>query len=463
MKPNHVALMYQAIKGLFDVLSVSGCSYHCLQLPNLSTYQVFILKTWCVYNTRRLRHELMAPRPNPGKPTRRMATATQGLRPPRYPTEGPLPERTAQNDEAALNLAQLASGSIVKAHTGPEKRRKPRKLNAGYDEYAMFDDQRARSQEWMSSSESSSSSSCTGSGESSTKGNGKRKRTYDEETPSPQSGPLHPSPELRLRLKSMYDGTGSWPKEDLHSGAEQLSWANIGYPHDESLVVEDFEPLSYLNPERVHIKQVSRDIYAIKSQPATKLAYGGVVDTAVKHNRTIENFRMWHGYLEVCKVTFSDCKVSQSSYSTCMTSREIEKQITEEIGTQPSLATVQWVAAHVILAQAGQLGGRSQDYWIKARDLAQQQLHINPNLEERVRQQMEEGIEHDPAFAAMLAIVKKCIKDDAFNPYFQLKRDKHAVARDLFSSIRKKDIGKYLKLSRLGDRNHLPVPWTVRY
>ncbi|KAK7756778.1 hypothetical protein SLS62_001221 [Diatrype stigma] len=203
----------------------------------------------------------------------------------------------------------------------------------------------------------------------------------------------------------------------------------------------DFGGLAYVNPERVHIKQLSDDIYAIKSQPARELALEGTtVIRSLERNRTIEEFQMRYEFRHVCKVTFSDCKVSQSSYSTCRTSREIEKTITEEIGEQPSLATVQRVAAHVILAQAGQLGGRSQDYWIKARDLAQQQLHINPDIEEIIRQQMDQGIGNDPAFVAMLAIVKECIKDYSFNPYFQSKRDKHAVARDLFTYLGEKDI-----------------------
>lgn len=379
-----------------------------------------------------------------------MVATTQGPRPPRYPTEGFLPERTDENDKAALKLAQLACDLLLKGHTGPEKRRNPWKPNTGDDEYAMFDDQGARDQYCLSSSEGSASSFYTGLGQSSTNRRGKRKRIYREKTQSPRTHRFQPSPEVRLPLRSMYDGTGAWPKCDLHTGAEQPSWANIGFPRDESLVIEDFTGgPAYVDTRRTHIHQISQSLGEIKTQDAKSIADDGIVDTEVKNNRTIEKFQMYDGSWKVCKVTFSDCKVSQSSYSTCMTSREIEKQITREIGKQPPLGTVQWVAAHVILAQAGQLGGRSQDYWIKARDLAQQQLHIVPDLERAARMEMYEDMD-DPAFAAMLAIVKKCIKDDPFNPYFQSKRDKHAVERNLFTSIWGQTLGKYLKLGHLG-------------
>ena len=107
----------------------------------------------------------------------------------------------------------------------------------------------------------------------------------------------------------------------------------------------------------------------------------------------------------------------------------------------PSLEVEQWVAAQLLLDHAGQIEGRTQDYWRKARDLAQQHLHINPDLEGKVGEEMSRGHHTDDlAFAEMLDIVKHALKQRAANPYHQAMRDEYAVENGLFHHIKDSDI-----------------------
>lgn len=336
-----------------------------------------------------------------------------------------------ENDQAALQIAQLACNGIIKKRNKIAKRRKSLKSD---------EDKEVSNQSSSGISEGSPSSPPIKRNVAVSKDTVKSEDTDDKNIHSLPKGHLQMSPELTLPLRSMYDGTGAWPKQNLPRGAEQLSWANIGFPNDESLVVEDIEDSTYIDGEKPSIIQLSQDILDIKTQDSVKIAEDGKVKTGTSNNRTIETFKL-HGRT-VCKVKFSDCKVSNPPYSNCKTSKEIEGTITEAIGKQPSVSVVQSVASHIILARAGQIGGRSHDYWVKARDLAQQQLHINPSLEKEVQQQMEKGVENDPAFAEMLAIVKKSILQNSTNSYFQSKRDKYGVANGLFYRVKDTDISK---------------------
>lgn len=71
---------------------------------------------------------------------------------------------------------------------------------------------------------------------------------------------------------------------------------------------------------------------------------------------------------------------------------------------------------------------RTDDYWQKARSLAQQQLYLNPDLEDQVRQQIEAGdLKNDPAFFKMMSYVEKGCPIKTHNPYHQAKRNEYAV------------------------------------
>ncbi|KAI1076942.1 hypothetical protein F5B20DRAFT_593578 [Whalleya microplaca] len=307
-------------------------------------------------------------------------------RPPRYPTEQPCQDRSPENDKKALIIAKLAYEALVK---------------------------------WQEK----------GIGNSDADVNSKALAAQEDSENELRSGlkPLHTlrevTDEIMLPLKSMYGGT-EWPREkDPFRGAKQPSWGNIGFPDDRSLVVKDFERETHIDLEQPSVIEISEDIISIKTKPAKQIADVGKVKRWREHGRIIERFKL-HSRT-VCKVRLEDADIYSkgSTYSRCKISQEVENVITKAIGNQPALEVEQWVAAQILLARAGQIGGRSQDYWRKARDLAQQQLFLNHELE-----------------ALILRLVKFCIKQESFNPYHQAQRDEYAVAHDVFYYIEDTDV-----------------------
>lgn len=84
----------------------------------------------------------------------------------------------------------------------------------------------------------------------------------------------------------------------------------------------------------------------------------------------------------------------------------------------------------------GQIGGKTDDYWQKARSLAQQQLYLNPDMEGQVRQQIDAGnLEKDPAFSKMMGYVEKGCRNKTHNPYHQARRNEYAVENGLLHKI----------------------------
>ncbi|RYP79712.1 hypothetical protein DL770_006554 [Monosporascus sp. CRB-9-2] len=168
-----------------------------------------------------------------------------------------------------------------------------------------------------------------------------------------------------------------------------------------------------------HFRRYSREI-----------ADDGVVDCQCRHNRVTETFTL-HGRT-VAKVKMEDADVfgPGSPYSRGGASKELERKLDEEVGIQPTLEIEQWVAAHLLLAKAGQIGGRTEDYWRRARDTARQQLYTNKELEGKVRKQMQ-GDSPDAAFNDMIGMVGKGLMKKSFNPYAQSKRDDYAVKHGL--------------------------------
>lgn len=312
-------------------------------------------------------------------------------RPPRYPNETTLETRTEEKDKAALHLATLAYAALDK-----------RCRKAREDEKGAFHE--------------------------------------DLETMvAEQPHAFGEVPEVRLPLESMYEGTGDWPRRnDPVRGARQPSASNIGFPDDETLVVKVFEEDTSIETEEASVASLARDIFDIKTKTAQDIADTGEVESHREYGRVIETFKL-HGRT-IAKVTLKEADVYKSPYSNLRVSKELEQRINREMGDQPTLVVEQWVAAHLLLSRAGQIGGRTQDYWKRARDLAQQQLYLDPLLEKKALDKIAAGCPEDPSFRRMIDMVKKCILRKTFNPYTQAQRDEWAVSHGLLYHIKDTEI-----------------------
>lgn len=246
-------------------------------------------------------------------------------------------------------------------------------------------------------------------------------------------------PEFRLPLKSMYDGSGEWPQKTDHGG-QKYSWSNIGFPLDLTLVVPEFEDDTHIETEEPSVMELARDVDNIRSKAPEDIA-DGAVKRLQEDQRTIETFEV-HGR-SVCRVKFSDVNAfgNGSPYSLSKVSKSLERKIDEELGARPDLQVERWVMAQVLLSMSGQIGSRTDDYFSQARSLAQQQLYVNTELEDEVKQQIQTGdLDKDPAFSKMLDLVKKGYQRKANNPYHQAKRDQYAVENGLLYEVRNTDI-----------------------
>ena len=196
----------------------------------------------------------------------------------------------------------------------------------------------------------------------------------------------------------------------------QYSWSGIGFPHDESLVVGRYEEDTQIDHTEASIMELAKDIADIRTKFPEEIADGTVVRQE-ENNRVIKTFSV-HGRT-VCRIKFDDvdAMAAGSPYSASKTSKLVEQRITKSIGGQPELKVEQWVTAHILLSMAGQISGRTEDYWRKARGLAQQQLHLNQDLEGKVRKQMEGGMKgEDAAVSKMLRLVTQGCPRKIFNP-----------------------------------------------
>ncbi|RYP73303.1 hypothetical protein DL771_003732 [Monosporascus sp. 5C6A] len=346
-------------------------------------------------------------------------------RPPRHPAERPMQKRTAENDTKALKIVALALEATAKKRTkSADKRRGTDGSNtrdsdaqeSARHEQQVQDDMHATPRAEIPEV------SC---GDAAV-------MEQEEAVRRPIFGPMS---EFMLPLTSMFEGTGEWPrKKDPVAGVYHYSWSNIGYPCDESLVVSEFEEDTHIDVDSPWVAQLSRDIPDIKTRYSREIADDGVVDYQCRHNRVIETFIL-HGRT-VAKVKMEDADVfgPGSPYSRCGVSKELERKLDEEVGTQPALEVEQWVAAHLLLARAGQIGGRTEDYWRRARDMARQQLYTSKALEGKVRKQMQ-GESPDAVFDDMIGMVRKGLMKKTFNPYTQSERDEYAVKHGLLHFV----------------------------
>ena len=367
--------------------------------------------------------------------------AANRQRRPRYPGEQAMPPRTASNDNKALYMAKLA----LDAKNRLRNKRIPQTEDKQGEDSAIKTLEEAQKGKADAGQQGTHVDGGTAAKAES--------REDSQADPSVQSQESADSPVtwpeqafvdadyqgLRLPLKSMYDGSGEWPKRVGHGG-EQYSWSNIGFPKDESLVVPEFEEDTHIDEDQPDIEALATDVSNIRSRTPTEIA-DGAMRSIQEDNRTIETFKV-HGRT-VCRVTFSDVDAfgKGSPYAMSKASESLEEEIDKDYGAQPELQVERWVTAHVLLSRAGQIGGRTDDYWKRARSLAQQQLYLNPDLEDEVRQQIDTGgHEKDPAFSKMLDYVKKGCVIKIYNPYHQAKRNEYAVDNSLLHKVQNTDI-----------------------
>lgn len=361
---------------------------------------------------------------------------------PRYPSEKPMPPRNPTNDEEALKMAKLA----IQAKDRLREKRNSKSKGTGYvgDGQKEEGAQSGNIESDPKPERPQTETTTTTGAQSIADSQHEASNSGQESTSSPLSWPELPFaygdiPDLRLPLKSMYDGSGEWPKRTKHGG-KKYSWSNIGYPRDESLLVPDFEENTHIDKEEPHIMELAKDISSIRFKDSKDIA-DGTVECLQEDNRTIETFEV-HGRT-ICRVKFSDANAfgDGSPYSSTQVSKSLECKINEDFGVPPDLEVEHWVTAHVLLSMAGQIGGRTDDYWKLARSLAQQQLYLNPDLEDEVRQQIYAGgHEKDPAFSKMLTLVKKGCPIRTYNPYHQAKRNDYATNNGLLYKVENTDI-----------------------
>ncbi|RYP13953.1 hypothetical protein DL767_010475 [Monosporascus sp. MG133] len=346
-------------------------------------------------------------------------------RPPRHPAERPMQKRTAENDTKALKIVTLALEATLKKRTKSADKRHGSDSSNARDSDAQESTRREQHVQDGIHTTPQTEIPEASRGEAAVV-------EQEEAVRRPIFGPMS---EFMAPLTSMFEGTGEWPKKkDPVAGAYHYSWSNIGYPCDESLVVNDFEKDTHIDVDSPRVARLSRDIVDIKTRSPREIADDGVVDCQCRHNRVIEAFTL-HGRT-VAKVKMEDADVfgPGSPYSRGGVSKELERKLDEEVGTQPALEIEQWVAAYLLLAKAGQIGGRTEDYWRRARDMARQQLYTNKELEGKVRKQMQ-GDSPDAAFNDMIRMVRRGLMKKTFNPYTQSERDEYAVKHGLLHCV----------------------------
>lgn len=345
------------------------------------------------------------------------------MRPPRYTSEKPLEERTDTNDQRSLKLAAKAL-SVLRVQRA--------KTNSKYR------DEIENAEGPISVQASNKKNETSTQGELTLQKTDTNAEPEEYQSSSEHSGPIiyGPRPDVMLPMKSMYDGTGEWPKRK--KGWEQRSWSNIGSPMSEDLIIKDFESDTVIDRTMPTVATLAQTVDEVKTKASEEIADGGNVQKSTLHNRTIEHFTT--NGLTVAKVKFSDIDVfanhTGQTYRKCQTAVRFEEKVNKAIGKQPELIIERWAAAHILLAKGGDIGGRTDDYWRRARDLTQQQLYVTQELESNIRQQMgDNNAPVDTAFSQMLEMVQEALKQKTENPYFQSQRDAYAAENAFFYHV----------------------------
>lgn len=284
-------------------------------------------------------------------------------RQPRYPIEEPLQERCQENDEKALELVSRALSAWEKKRVRGDDGRVPE--------------------------------------------------------PSPKAPPV--------RLDSVYGDSRDWPKTAKTlgiKGAVQYSWSNIGFPNDPELAVQDLEDRANIDKDNLNIVALAQDISDVKNRNAEDIADTHTLRTEIDAGRTIELFKLRGRRVAKVVIEGVDARQRGVDYKKLKTAKEFERNMEREYQIKkPSLETEHRVMSHVLLSRGGQIGGKACDYWKTARNLAQQHIYLDHGLDDRLQNSLENA-KDDKAFSRMLEVVKKCVKQNAFNPYYQAQRGK---------------------------------------
>lgn len=360
----------------------------------------------------------------PARVTSEKSNTPLKMRPPRYTGEEPLEERTEANDQRALKLAVKALSILRFQRAKTDSKCKGETENAEEDPIGLHP--------------SSKKNETSTKAEPTLYGTDVDAEPEEDLSSDEYSRPIiyGPRPDVMLQMKSMYDGTGEWPKRK--KGWEQRSWSNIGSPMSKDLVIKDFESDTSIDRTMPTVATLAQTVDEIRTRTAEEIADGGKVEKSTLHNRTVEDFTV-NGWTAT-KVKFSDVDVfanhTGQTYRKCQTAVRFEEKVNKAIGKEPELIIEQWAASHVLLSNGGDIGGRTADYWRRARDLAQQQLYVNQGLEWSIRQWMRDDISlSDTAFPKMLEIVQEALTQKTENPYFQSQRDAYATENAFFHHV----------------------------
>lgn len=251
---------------------------------------------------------------------------------------------------------------------------------------------------------------------------------------SDASSALEPNVDTRpARLESVYGDSRDWPKKSKAlgiKGAVQYSWSNIGFPHDPELSVQDLEEIADIDREDLNIVALAQDVLNIKNKDARDIADKDTLRTEIGAGRTIELFQL--NGRRVAKVFIGgvDARQRGVDYKKLKTAKSFEAIVDREYQLEkPSLETEHRVMTHVLLSRGGQIGGKACDYWKTARNLAQQHIYLDRGLDERLRKR-QTTVKKDEALSSMLEMVTKCVKQSAFNPYYQSQRGKRLLTEN---------------------------------
>lgn len=248
------------------------------------------------------------------------------------------------------------------------------------------------------------------------------------ETRSDNESVVKPNPnDPPVRLESVYGDSRDWPKSAKTlgiKGAIQYSWSNIGFPNDPELSVQDLEEKADIDKDNLNIVALSQDVLDVKNKNAEDIADEGTLRTEYDTGRTIELFELNGRHVAKVVIEGVDARQRGMDYKKLKTAKAFESIVDREYQVKkPSLETEHRVMAHVLLCRGGQIGGKTRDYWKTARSLAQQHIYLDHGLDEVVQNRFE-TIKDDMAFSKMLETAKTCVKQNAFNPYYQAQRGK---------------------------------------
>ncbi|KAK2602925.1 hypothetical protein N8I77_009422 [Diaporthe amygdali] len=246
-----------------------------------------------------------------------------------------------------------------------------------------------------------------------------------------------------MALPAHFGQQMDWPKTAKTlgiKGAVQYSWSNIGFPNDPELAVQDLEDSTEIDKDNLNIAELAQDILDVRNLNAGQIADANSLHTETDNGRTIEIFKLKGRRIAKVTIEGVDARQRGVDYKKLKSATAFEKIVDREYQTQkPALEAEHHVMAHVLLCRGGQVGGKACDYWKTARNLAQQHIYLDHGLEARLRSQLEKD-NSDKAFTKMLETVKKCVRQNAFNPYYQAQRDEFAVRNNLFHHLKDVDL-----------------------